>query len=413
MLLPEADSPGRKNFLDGTHRVVAPAETLARVAPLMREMGITRIANITGLDRIGIPVAVAIRPNSRNLAVSQGKGLTLDAARASALMESVEHYHAESIVGPTRYGCRADLASAIPLVEPHDLPGAGAGLFHDRLPIVWMEGYDLLRREPIWLPFDIVSTNYTRPLPPGHGCFQSNSNGLASGNHLLEAVSQAMCEVVERDALALWHLSGDDARDAARVDLGSVEDADCRDLLERYAAAGIEVTVWDLTSDIGIPAFRCMIAERGTDPLHAGYMAQGMGCHPSRSVALVRALTEAAQSRLTYIAGSRDDVFRDMYARLRDRERTSRRRRQLRPGDGTRDFRRIPEWQSDTFEADVQWALDRLAACGVRRVVAVILTSPRLGIPVVKVVVPGLEGFVFDARYTAGPRARRLQEQTT
>src|SRR5215470_16618299 len=90
-----------KTFRRGTHRTVAPEETLARVRPHMAAFGITRLGNITGLDRIGIPVAVAVRPNSRSVSVSQGKGLELPQAMASALMEACEGFHAEEI-GPLR-----------------------------------------------------------------------------------------------------------------------------------------------------------------------------------------------------------------------------------------------------------------------------------------------------------------------
>ncbi len=84
-----------KRYRRGTHRVAAPAETLARLRPLAAAMGITRLGNITGLDRIGIPVAVAVRPNSRSVSVAQGKGLDLPQAMASALMEACEGFHAE------------------------------------------------------------------------------------------------------------------------------------------------------------------------------------------------------------------------------------------------------------------------------------------------------------------------------
>src|SRR5215470_14520466 len=90
-----------KTFRRGTHRAEAPESTLARVRPHMAAMGITRLGNITGLDRIGIPVAVAVRPNSRSVSVSQGKGLELPQAYASALMEACEGFHAEEI-GNTR-----------------------------------------------------------------------------------------------------------------------------------------------------------------------------------------------------------------------------------------------------------------------------------------------------------------------
>lgn len=400
--------PGFKRYRAGTHRVVDPADTLARVRPMLPAMGITRIANITGLDRISVPVALAFRPNSRNLAVSQGKGLTLDAAKASAVMETIEHFHAESIAAELVGASRDDLQRTARTVDTERLPRAAGDLFSPALTMPWIEGWDWLQQAPVWVPYDIVATDYTLPFPPGHGCFQSTSNGLASGNHPLEAISSGICEVVERDGLSLWHLSDAVARDAARIRIDTIDDEDCRSVIDRFLRAGLSVTVWDLTTDVGIPSFRCMIAEETPDPLHVGYTAQGMGAHPARAVALLRALTEAAQSRLTYIAGSRDDVFRDMYMKLRDPERARRRRRELRPGDGERDFRSVAEFVSDTFEADVTWELARLRATGVDEVVVVTLTQATFDLPVVKVVIPGLEGFVFDENYVPGERARRV-----
>ena len=398
--------PGVKRYRAGTHRLVDPASTLERVRPMLNAIGITRIANITGLDRLGIPVALAFRPNSRNLAVSQGKGLTLDAAKASAVMETIEHYHAETVDAPIRTASYDEMCAAVRVVDINRLPRASGDVFDPARPIAWIEGWDLMQCEPAWVPFDIVNTNYTLPFPLGHGCFQSTSNGLASGNHPLEATSSAISEVIERDGLSLWHLADADSRDAARIKLDTIDDASCSSLIDRYQQAGLAVTVWDLTTDVGLPSFRCMIAPERDDPFHVGYTAQGMGAHPTRAIALSRALTEAAQSRLTYIAGSRDDVFRDMYARLRDPERARRRRRELRPGDGDRSFRAIAEFASDTFEADVEWQLARLRAVDIDQVIVVTLTKPEFGIPVVKVIVPGLEGFVFDESYTPGERAR-------
>src|SRR4051794_34242788 len=89
-----------KSHRIGTHRLVAPEQTLERGKPLMRSLGITRVANITGLDVIGIPVVAVMRPNSRSVAVAQGKGLDLTAAKVSGLMESIENYHAERIRAP-------------------------------------------------------------------------------------------------------------------------------------------------------------------------------------------------------------------------------------------------------------------------------------------------------------------------
>src|SRR5215213_7749031 len=85
----------------GTQRAVAPSETLRRIRPLLPGAGITRLADVTGLDWIGLPVYQAIRPNSRNISVSQGKGVTRTQAKVSALMESLESFHAEHIQQPS------------------------------------------------------------------------------------------------------------------------------------------------------------------------------------------------------------------------------------------------------------------------------------------------------------------------
>ena len=102
---------GVKEYRVGTHRTVSPQATLARVGPFMTEMGITRIANVTGLDALGIPVVMVCRPNSRSIAVSQGKGVELAAAKASGVMEAVETYHAERITLPLKLASYDELSS--------------------------------------------------------------------------------------------------------------------------------------------------------------------------------------------------------------------------------------------------------------------------------------------------------------
>ena len=75
-------------------------------------------------------------------------------------------------------------------------------------------------------------------------------------------------------------------------------------LLAQFAAADLEVRIWDTTSDVGVASFCCLVAERSGEFADPEY---GNGCHPAREVALLRALTEAAQARVTYISGARDD----------------------------------------------------------------------------------------------------------
>lgn len=395
-----------KGFQRGTHRQVAPAETVARVRRVMAAMGITRIATITGLDHIGIPVVMVCRPNSRSLSVSQGKGIDLASAQASGLMESVESFHAEHITLPLKLASYEELRYTHRVVDVDELPHAADSFFHPGTPIHWIEGYDLLQDEWVWLPYDLVHMNYTLGMRATGAGFLASSNGLASGNHRLEAISHGICEVIERDAATLWRLKDTTAAAATRVDLASVADPVCRGVLDTYERAQVGVGVWDMTSDVGAPTFLCRIFDETGDEVRRLPVAEGQGCHPQREIALLRALTEAAQSRLTYIAGSRDDCLPAEYDRLRNRDvLTQHRAEWLLPGP-SRAFSDSATWQADTFDDDVAWELDRLQMVGIQRVIVVDLTRPEFGLPVVRVVIPGLEALSSGPNYVPGRRAR-------
>jgi YcaO-like protein with predicted kinase domain len=351
-----------KGHRRGTHRLVAPDATVERIAPLKARMGITRVANVTGLDRIGIPVVMVCRPNSRSIAVSQGKGLDLDAARASGLMESVETYHAERTLLPLRLASLQDLQDRHRVVDVDALPKITHGRFRPSLPILWIEGRDLISGAAIWLPYETVHIDCTLPQPTGSGCFLAGTNGLASGNHLLEAINHAIGEVVERDATSIWNHLHPTRRRAMRLDLGTVDDRDCQHVLERLEQAGFEVAVWDITSDIGIPSFTCLIVDRLHERAHPG---GGAGAHSARGVALLRALTEAVQVRTTYIAGSRDDLHPDSF-KAAAIEQKLRRARALMAGRGPGcDFRTIPSHDGESFADDLAWLLARLRSAGI------------------------------------------------
>ena len=167
----DINAAAAKAFRLGTHRIVVPEETLARASPFMRIMGITRVANVTGLDTVGIPVVMVCRPNSRSLAVSQGKGLDLMAAKASGLMESIEQYHAERVSLPLRLASYEELRYTDRVVDVTTLPHIAGGLFHPNLRLLWIEGFDLLQDEAVWVPYELVHTDYTLPPVTGGGCF--------------------------------------------------------------------------------------------------------------------------------------------------------------------------------------------------------------------------------------------------
>lgn len=403
----QSDNATRKAYRRGTHRAVAPAETLAHVRPLMAEMGITRVANVTGLDRIGLPVVMAVRPNSRSISVSQGKGLDLDEAKASGVMEAVETYHAERVTLPLKLGSLEDLGPSHPMVDVDRIPKIATSQFRPSLPILWIEGCDLINGSPVWLPYELVHANYTLPFPTGSGCFMASTNGLASGNHRLEAIGHGICEVLERDATTLWRQKNKVVTKATGLDLDTVDDATCCEVLERFADVGVDVTVWETTSDVEIACFYCMIVDRVDQ---SSYTADGAGCHLVREVALLRALTEAAQVRTTYIVGSREDLPSGEYAQSARRRKRQAGRSLMHWHAPARSFQSVPNVETETFEEDLHEMLRRLQSAGIEQVGVVDLTKTEFQLPVVRVVIPGLEGPDEHPGYVRGARAKALQE---
>ncbi|HXN47042.1 MAG TPA: YcaO-like family protein [Bryobacteraceae bacterium] len=378
-----------KKYWDGTHRVVSPRETLARIQPFFSKMGITRLANVTGLDTIGIPVVMCCRPNSRALAVSQGKGWDLDAAKASAAMEAIEAWHAEHVTLPLKLATYEELRAAHRVVDISLLPRTAASRVHPNLPLLWVEGDDWLQGEKVWVPFQLVHGAYTTAMRFDLSGFDASSTGLAGGNHPLEAASHAVCEVVERDALYKFSLLSESERNARRIDLDTVSHPQCREHLDRCSRAGVAVAAWDVTSDVGLAAVYCLIAERDDEPFRRLYAAAGVGCHPASHIAFQRALTEAAQSRLTVISGARDDNLRRAYLGWRDPSSLERLRR-LASMAGSRPFSAIPSFEAAAFEEDLERELELVRRAGFDRVVALDLTMPEFAIPVLRVIIPGM-----------------------
>ena len=364
-----------------------PAETLARVMPFAARAGITRVAMLTGLDTIGIPVAAAIRPNSRSIAQHQGKGATAAAAKASAVMEALETWHAENVVQPLRLAAFDELPGA---VRPDRLPRSPAGaalggaLSAERL--LWVQGAELRGGAPVWVPFELVGCDFTQD---GRALFQATTNGLAAGNVWLEAVLHGLYEVVERDAVALWRAAPAAVQDASAVDLDGIAPPALRRLLALFAAAEMELRLWEVTSNVRLPAFLCLVQARdaadGVEP------QLGAGCHAAREVACARALTEAAQARAAVISGGRDDFTPEGYgADARGRQRAIAAHWLRAPA--RRAFAHAPDRAADDLAADLATVLDALDAAGCGRAAWVDLTHADVGIPVVRVIVPGLEG---------------------
>lgn len=396
-----------KVALPGMSRVVSPAQTLARFRPLCRDAGITRVANITGLDRIGIPVVAVMRPNARSYAVAQGKGVTLDAAIASGLMESLENWHAEEALPTLRFGSFRDLTARARIVQLDGLPRVASSTFTEDRPILWAEGaYDLVSGEPTLVPYELVHLDFRQPRPPGSGAFLASSNGLASGNHALEALCHGLCELIERDSNTIWQVSGVRAQSQTRIALDTIDDPTCRSLLALFDKADVDVIAWNTTTDIGVASVLCDVVDRNPLSVRAMPAVMGSGCSPSRRIALSRALTEAAQGRLTRISGSRDDLFDDKFDASAARRMAAATRRRIAEEEPQVSFSDVPNVEHGSVEEDVRWICAALQAAGLGQIVAMNLTRPDVNLPVARVVVPHLEAMREFPGYVLGRRGR-------
>ena len=375
-----------KKYKTDTHRAFSPEETLERIAPKMEMAGITRVADITNLDRIGIPVFSSIRPGADKGAISvyNGKGATPAEARVSAMMEGIERYSAEVHDRKLRVESFSMLKAEAEAVDPRSLVLPQEA--DPELAIPWVSGYDLMCDKEVMVPASAVF----HPLPMEYPqLFRTNTNGLASGNVLEEAVFHGLSEVIERDA---WSLA-EAVKDTGPL-VSDVEDGLAADLLEKFARAEVEVRIKDITSDVGIPTIAAASDDlRLKDP---ALLTIGMGTHTSAEVAVLRALTEVAQSRLTQIHGAREDTTTADFRREIGYERTKRLNRHWFADSDRELFSDIRSQDSEDFLDDIRLMMKRLKEAGMERAIVVDLTREEIGVPVVRVIVPGLEMSAVD-----------------
>jgi ribosomal protein S12 methylthiotransferase accessory factor len=400
---------GKQSLRNGS-RVVAPEQTWSRIKPILPEFGITRVGEITGLDRLGLPVWIAVRPNARTLSVSQGKGLDDMAAKVSAAMEAIEIAHAEQPGLPVEYASLPEIAGRGDVVDVDTLPRMRGSVLGMTTAIPWTVAADWKTGAAVWVPYEVVHADATVPRMRGAGMFLHSTNGLSSGNIRDEAVLHGLCEVIERDALALFEHAAPEARTNRRLDLTSIDDPVACRLLEQLALAEILPIAWDATSDVGVATIRVALYDNTSDPVTRPLPTSlGAGCHPDRRIAFCRAVTEAAQGRLTAIAGSRDDIGRPAY---RDSQSAAAlaAHRATAHGTGERSFGSVPTHVADTVTADLDHVLAQLERAGLDRTIFVDLGRPGMPVSVVRVIVPGLEGPTDSPSYVPGRRVRARLE---
>ena len=359
------------------NRSADPGTFFERIAAVAASHGVTRLADVTGLDRVRFPVWQAVRPAGRSISVHQGKGGTALAAKIGALCEAIECDLAE-LVSPDGPCCSHGALAA----QERGLHLADFAKDRQRPPapkekIDWCVATNLVTGGPHFLPHALVSLDMTWP---GTTPFERSSAGLALGATEAEAIETALYEAVERDAVGQWDRSDRNLRHSCSLAIDTIP----FDWFHRWRAGlhdlGIALRAFALDAVDGLPCFIVSIdgkSEFGAD--HRRF--SGTAAYADPEVALFKALAEALQSRLTFIAGVRDDMLPSDYRPKPGRSGSSPLQDEH-PQRGWAEIEPVaPGWEA---------AVERLAVCGYRQVAMKRLDDGREGFAVVKAFVPGL-----------------------
>lgn len=380
-------------YFSCTHRAMNPEETIKWVKEKLRSAGVTRVTEITHLDRIGIPVYSAIRPTAEEGAVSiyAGKGATQGQAKASAMMEAFERYSAELKEDEKQntFTC-CTYKKTGEFIDPKSLILPKLPFDPHKKELNWVIAVDIKEDAEYLVPADAVYHPYGSINDVN--LFKSSTNGLASGNVIEESVFHGMTEVIERDA---WSLFETRRKKATQIDLKTIENPIINEILDKFSKASVDIKLVNLTSDVEATT----IAAVSDDTIlkDPALLTLGVGTHLDPEIAVMRALTEVAQSRATQIHGTREDTTRAVFMRKAGYERMKRINKHWFGEAGeVIDLNEIKNYAGKSFKDDIETTLKLLKKAGFEDVLFVDLTKPEIDIPVVRVIIPGMEVYSVD-----------------
>lgn len=394
-------------YFEGTHRVIAPKKTIEINEGKLRTAGITRIADITDLDRIGMPVFTAIRPTAEDGAISiyGGKGITKDHAKASAMMEGFERYSAEKQNDDeTIIATVSEISDKGKFIDPKslNLPQKYEKEDISEIQLEWTLATDLISGDEYYVPSNAVFHPYIHENDV-QSFFKSNTNGLASGNILDEAILHGIFEVIERDAWSIFELTH---KNYSQINLESIESELINDVIGKFESNGIKIKLMDFTADIKVPTIAASADDTVTRD--AGLLTLGMGTHLDPEVAILRALTEVAQSRATQINGAREDTVRADFAREAGYERMKRiNKYYFREEEKQINLQDIENKSTTSIKKDLEIVKDELMANDIKHILYTNLTREELDVNVARVIIPEMEIYALDPE-RAGYRFLRV-----
>ena len=292
-----------KQVTDDQDKILHPETTVARVKQKMRAMDLKILDETLRIDngRLDIPVFFSTCGHDARAVIGtkkqMGKGATPAQAEASAVMELAERFSFFSFYKDRNhtqlgtYNQFGDEAISFDQIAKsvHDTSGdleISKSIF-ESLPLRWTGAWSLTREKEVLVPLDWF--------------YAINAfNGPSAGNCVEEALSQGICEIVER------HVSSVISHQriaTLRIDPNSATDPLVQQMLSKYAKAGIRVFISDFTQDMGIPSVGVLAYDPATFP-GSSEIVWTAGTTPGPEKALSRALTEVAQLAGDFNSGS-------------------------------------------------------------------------------------------------------------
>ena len=292
-----------KKYTLDQDKIISPEKTVERFKEKLKKVNLDILKSTARIDngRLDIPVFFSIcGRDAANIIGTQkqmGKGGTPQQAEASAVMELAERFsffsfssNPENFMVETYAGVKGD---SIPFemiaqsVHDNSEELSGAEKVFEALPMRWTWGYNLSREKPVLVPFDWF--------------FAINEfNGPSAGNCTEEAISQGICEIVER------HVSSIISQKRLSVPgllADGITDPLVSDMLKKYQKAGISLFISDFTLDMGIPSIGVMAYDPSTFP-EKSEIVWTAGTTPDPQKSLSRALSETAQLSGDFNTGS-------------------------------------------------------------------------------------------------------------
>ena len=373
-----------KHYTLDQDKVCTPTETVTRFKQRLKEVNLDVLKEVQRIDngRLDIPVYFSVCGKDALETIGtkkqMGKGSTPEQSQASACMELGERFsffsfmkNSDNFIHDTYANLKKSDYPLLPLEKllqsVHDTTTDIATLekLIEDIPIQWTWATNLNRQEEVLLPFSwFYAIN--------------EFNGPSAGNTLEEAISQGLCEVVERHVSAVV---SHERLSTPAIDTLTIQDPIARELLTKFTQNGIEVYLNDFTLDTGIPTVAALAIDRTTFP-DTSEIVYTAGTTPQAEKAVIRALTEVAQlagdfdSRANYVAsGLPKPLSMDEVTYL------------THPGK-TIAIDQMPDLSDDNIRKEIENCLAALEKINLE-VYIINVTHPRLGIPAIYTIMPG------------------------